>query len=131
MDPLDKGFEFRVERERRLLRFRMWGLWEAEDAAAFKVAFRRHHALLDPGPFQIYVDLVHFPAQLPEITELVKEEMKYAADQGLTRAGHAVDAAMTQFQIRRMGSESHSLEFGFFATEAEALAWLDEHAAAV
>ncbi|MEZ5409279.1 MAG: hypothetical protein R2761_14725 [Acidimicrobiales bacterium] len=129
MPESDTVFEFAVERERRLLKFRLSGFWTVADAEAFHHAFRRNLTLLGPGPFQIFVDLVEFTTQMPEIQDLVKAEMKYSAEQGLTRASHVVDSTYTEHQITRMGGQSHSLEFGFFLTAQEAMDWLDVHAA--
>jgi len=126
MDAPSKGCEFRIDRERRLLTFRLWGLWDEQALSTFQEAFRENLETLGPGPFRVYVDLSEFPPQRSDIGKGAQEMMALATRSGMTKAAHLVGKAMTELQVKRLAAEVNAPEFRFFKTEKEALNWLTQ-----
>lgn len=126
MDAPSKGCEFRVDREKRLLTFRLWGLWDEQALSTFQEAFRENLETLGPGPFRVYVDLSEFPPQRSDIGKGAQEMMALATRSGMTKAAHLVGKAMTELQVKRLAAEVNAPEFRFFKTEKEALNWLTQ-----
>jgi hypothetical protein len=126
MDSPSKGCEFRVDREKRLLTFRLWGLWDEQTVSAFQDGFRENLETLGPGPFCVYVDVSEFPPQRADIGKGGQKMMALATKSGMTKAAHLVGKAMTELQIKRLAAEVNAPEFRFFKTEKEALDWLSQ-----
>ena len=124
MDAPSKGFDFKVDSERRLLTFRLWGLWDEQTVRAFQDGFRENLETLGPGPFRVYVDVAEFPPQRTDVGRGAQEMMALATKSGMTKAAHLVGKAMTELQIKRLAAEVNAPEFRFFKTEKEALDWL-------
>ena len=126
MDAPSKGCEFRLDHDRRLLMFRLRGLWDEEAVSAFQTSFRDQLEQLGPGPFRVYVDLTDFPPQRADVGKGAQEMMVLATRLGMNKAAHLIGRTMTELQIKRLAAEVNAPEFRFFTREEEAFEWLDE-----
>ncbi len=121
------GFEVSIDRLRRVLRFRFWGLWEEPLGRAFRdTALAGMHQLGRAHAWMVLADISKYPPQKPEVQKFHAELMSKAPALGCVRAANLVDNAVSALQIRRLSEESGLPDFSFFRSEAEALKWLGE-----
>jgi hypothetical protein len=121
------GYEVRIHRPRRLLRFTFWGIWDEPLAREYLSASIEgmHELQTEPGGWNVLADLRRYPAQSDEVSRCHAESMKAAQQLGLKRAGNLVAGSLSALQIRRLSTESGLPDFSFFQDEAQALNWLD------
>lgn len=123
------GFELYADKGKRLLKMRLWGLWDHQIGAQFRdgvVKLGRELKLESRGgPWCILADSRTFVAQSNEITNIRKDAMREATGLGCSRIAAVVDAAVYTMQFRRITNESH-VTSAVFADEAAALHWLLE-----
>ena len=120
------GSEISVDSIRRIVKFRLWGLWEPEHVREFCEGIRIAIGKLGRGPFCVFADISQYPAQRPEINKEIQESMTQAVKAGMVKAAHVVNGAMTEMQVKRLAKEVNAPNFRFFKTEKEASAWLAE-----
>ncbi|MFO0617938.1 MAG: hypothetical protein U0414_35435 [Polyangiaceae bacterium] len=121
------GFEVRVDRIKRVLRFTFWGFWDeplARQYLAASIAGMRELRATD-GPWHVLADLTRYPAQKEEVGKCHGESMKAGHELGLSRAANLVSSSLSAMQIRRLSIENNLPEFSFFQDERLALAWLE------
>ncbi len=124
----NKGFTITPDRDRHILRLKVWGFWSNEDAEAFKNQFREKAKVFRNEPWYVLADIVDWSVQAPEVQAIVQQSMVYARNNGMEKAANIVSKALGKMQIKRM-SESSALYFGYFDSEEKALAWLLEEEA--
>ena len=124
MSTPGKGSEFTLDSIKRILKFRLWGLWDSEHIKAFQEDLQANMAKLGPGPFVVYVDITEFPPQRPDIAKGAQEMMALAAKKGCLKNAHLVNKTMTELQVKRLSDEVGAPNFRFFRTEKEAMDWL-------
>jgi len=124
VDTSNKGSTFDVDLANRILKFRIWGLWEEEELKAWQQEFKVRLQTLGSGAFSVYVHMADFPPQRPDISKGLQEIMALALRAGMVRASHLVSRTMTELQIKRLSDEVGAPNFRFFKTEKEAIDWL-------
>ena len=126
MSAPKKGSEFSLDTTRRILKFKLWGLWDEEHLKTFQEGVKANLAQLGPGPFAVYVDIIEYPPQHPNISKGAQEMMALAVRTGMRKAAHLVNKNMTELQVKRLADEIGAQNFRFFRTEKEAMDWLLE-----
>jgi hypothetical protein len=121
------GYEVRVDRTRRILRFEFWGLWEEPLAREYLSASIAGMRELQgtPGAWHVLADLRRYPAQRDEVSRCHADSMKAGHQLGMKRAANLVASSLSAMQIRRLSTESNLPEFSFFQSEPLAIAWLE------
>lgn len=130
MNASSKGSQFDVDGSRRIIKFKLWGLWEDQHLKAFQDGIKASVQKLGPGTFSVYVDITEYPPQRPEISKGNQEMMTLAMQNGMTKAAHLVNRTMTELQVKRLSDEVGAPNFRFFKSEKEAMDWLTEKNAA-
>jgi hypothetical protein len=130
MNAPSKGSHFDVDVAKRIIKFKLWGLWEDQHVKAFQDGIRASMQKLGPGPFCVYVDLTESPPQRPEVNKGCQEMMALAVQNGMTKAAHLVNRTMTELQVKRLSDEVGAPNFRFFQSGKEAMDWLMEKRAA-
>jgi hypothetical protein len=123
------GYEVRIDRARRLLRFEFWGYWQLGLGISYRDTCIAAMKRLSPGGrWCVLANISRYPAQKPEVAKCHADTMVVAGPLGMARAANLVDNTLSQMQIRRLSQESGLPEFAFFQDENEAIAWLEaEH----
>jgi len=120
------GYEVRIDRARRLLRFDFWGYWQLGLGTSYRDTCIAAMRMLSPGgPWSVLANISRYPAQKPEVAKCHADTMVVAGPLGMVRAANLVDNTLSQMQIRRLSRESGLPEFAFFQDEATALAWIE------
>jgi hypothetical protein len=121
----DSGlFSFSVDGSRPMIRYRMSGLWDEAIFARFHEEFllhmRKFH--LRGEPFDLLGDLTAFPTQPAKLNERRERLVHEAIALGLRKCGVVTSSQLVKMQLGRLSSQ----HYAFFATEPEALAWIEE-----
>jgi len=120
----EQGFELTVDQPRRILRMRLWGMWDDATTAAFErdmlVCFRS----LAGGPWHVLVDARQFPPQRESVTYVHTRLINIAITRGMRRAATIVHSAVSRMQASRVVEDSRLQTFSFHVNEARAVAWL-------
>lgn len=121
------GFEVRIDRAKRILRFDFWGFWDEALGKLYRdsclTAMRELHA--SGEAWHVLANLSRYPAQKPEVQKCHADTMVAGPQLGMKRAANLVANTLSQMQIRRLSQESGIPEFSFFKVEAEAIEWLE------
>jgi hypothetical protein len=120
------GFEISLDRTRRILRIRMWGLWATSVGEQFRNQVLRLGRGLMGGPWAIFADARDFYAQSAAVTEYRKEGMTKSLAMGCTKIAALVGHAVHGMQFKRIANESH-VGSAVFSDEAAALAWVADY----
>src|SRR5580698_7796119 len=120
------GFELTLDRPRRLLRLRMWGLWDIETGEQFRTHTLRHGRGLMGAPWAMLADAREFVAQSAAVTEFRKEVMTKSLAMGCTKIAALVGQTVHGMQFKRIANESH-VGSAVFSDEAAALAWVSDY----
>ena len=117
-------FDFSVDGSRRMIRYRMAGLWDEAIFARFHEEFllhmRKFHVRGEP--FDLLGDLTEFPTQPAKLNEMREALVHDAIALGLRKCGVVTNSQLVKMQLGRLSSQ----HYAFFTTEAEALAWIEE-----
>lgn len=117
-------FSFSVDSTRPMIRYRMSGLWDESMFDRFREEFlmhmRRYH--LRGEPFDLLGDLIQFPTQPARLNERREMLVQEAIALGLRKCAVVTSSQLVKMQLGRISSQ----HYGFFETEAEALAWIEE-----
>jgi len=124
------GFELTLDRPRRLLRLRMWGLWDVEIGEQFRTHTLRHGRGLMGAPWAMVADAREFVAQSAAVTEIRKETMTKCLSMGCTKIAALVGQTVHGMQFKRIANESH-VGSAVFSDETAALAWVADYDAAM
>jgi hypothetical protein len=131
MSAASKGSQFDVDVARRILMFRIWGLWDQADLTFFQQEIKEHIKRLGPGPWCVYADITEYPPQPDDIARGIQEMMGLAAHSGMIKAAHLIHASKSEIQVKRLAEQIQAPNFHFFRSAKEAIAWLmDKQAAA-
>ena len=117
------GFEAKIDKRTRLLRVRLWGVWDVPIAEAFVNAVSELGTELGSAPWSSLVDARKFMVQGPQILQLRQESLNRAAMLGCTRMATLVESAVYGLQFKRLSGASH-IESDLFHDEISALTWL-------
>lgn len=119
------GFEVRIDRRRRILRFSFWGFWDITVGTAYRDGcIEAMKQISKSGPWCVLADISKYPAQKPDVQRCHADTMVAGPTLGMKRAANLVDNTLSQMQIRRLSQESGIPAFSFFQDEATALKWL-------
>jgi hypothetical protein len=119
------GFEVTVHKSARILRVRMWGLWDQDLGEQFRSGALKLARNLGRAPWAILADASHFVAQSAEVTQKRKDVMVGAIPLGCTRIAAIVGQAVHSMQFTRIAHESH-VASAVFKDEATAVAWIED-----
>jgi len=119
-----KGFVVALDRERNILRVKVWGFWTIDDAKAYWEDFKVKANMAAGRPWYVLADIADFSAQKPEVNVYVEKTMAYARANGMVRAANLVSSALSKMQIARLSQETGLPSFSFFQSEPEAVRWL-------
>lgn len=119
------GFWLRTDPQRRLVRARVWGLWDLSRATQCRDALLASFTEMGTAPpWHVLSDNTRFPPQRAEVQRLISEVMKKGPKLGLARTAFLIDSAVLRMQMRRLADETQMDGVDFFTSEAEAMAWL-------
>lgn len=119
------GFDVTVDRSARILRLRMWGLWDEALAERFRSGTLKCASTLTGAPWAILADASQFVAQSAVVTQKRKEVMVKAIPMGCTKIAAIVGQAVHRMQFTRIANESH-VSSAVFKDEVTAVAWIIE-----
>jgi hypothetical protein len=119
------GFEVTVDKSGRILRLRMWGLWDEVIAERFRSGTLKCASSLTGAPWAILADASQFVAQSAAVTQKRKEVMVRAIPMGCTRIAAVVGQAVHSMQFTRIANESH-VSSAVFKDEETAVEWIAE-----
>ena len=116
-------FEIAVDPSRPRIRYRMKGYWDEAVFARFQEAFlvemRKFQARGET--FNLIGDLTEFPPQPQKLNDAREMLVQQAIAMGLRKCGVVTGSQLVKMQLGRLSNNFYA----FFATEAEALAWID------
>ena len=117
-------FDFSFDGSRPMIRYRMTGLWDEAVFDQFHEQFLFHMRKfqLRGEPFDLLGDLTGFPTQPAKLNERRERLVHEAIALGLRKCGVVTSSQLVKMQLGRLSSQ----HYAFFATEAEALAWIEE-----
>ena len=117
-------FDFSIDGSRPMIRYRMAGLWDEAIFDRFHEEFllhmRKFHVRGEP--FDLLGDLTEFPTQPAKLNERREMLVHEAISLGLRKCAVVTNSQLVKMQLGRLSSQ----HYAFFATEAEALAWIEE-----
>jgi serine/threonine-protein kinase len=119
-----KGFIVALDRDRNIVRVKVWGFWTVDDAKAYWEEFKAKVAMTGGRPWYVLADIADFSAQKPEVNVYVEKTMSYARANGMVRAANLVSSALSKMQIARLSQETGLPSFSFFQSESDAIRWL-------
>ena len=117
------GFEASVDKRNRLLRVRLWGIWDVPLAEQFVATVAALGADLAGSPWSSLVDARKFMVQSPQILQLRQESLNRAATLGCTKMATLVESAAYSLQFKRLAGSSH-IQTETFHDEISAMMWL-------
>ena len=116
-------FEIAVDPSRPRIRYRMKGYWDEAVFARFQEAFlvemRKFHARGEA--FDLIGDLTEFPTQPQKLNDAREQLVHEAIALGLRKCGVVTGSQLVRMQLGRLANQ----HYAFFASEAEALAWIE------
>lgn len=120
------GYEIDYDRERNILKFRAWGMWDMDVAGNFEREWTQRVKEVSATGREWYalIDLVDFPPQTQPVQALTQRMIEFEKQHGVKKEAHLVSKVMTKLQISRIAKEAHLAENSFFQTEEDAIAWL-------
>lgn len=121
---MKKGFSVAVDRERSIVRMKLWGFWTVDDAKAYWEEFITKAATVVGKPWYVLADVADFAVQRPDVNAYIEKTMVYARANGMVRAANLVSNALSKMQIARLSQETGLPSFSFFQSEADAIRWL-------
>jgi hypothetical protein len=116
------GFELSVDRTRRLIRLRMWGMWDLSVGEQFRTNVLRYGHGLEGAPWSIIADSRAFVAQSAAIAEIRKDVMTRIVPMGCRKIAALVEQAVYAMQFKRIANESH-VGSAVFHDEEAAIVW--------
>lgn len=119
------GFELSVDRARRLIRLRMWGMWDLSVGEQFRSSVLRYARGLEGAPWSILADSREFVAQSAAISEIRRDVMTKIVPMGCHKIGALVEQAVYAMQFKRIANESH-VGSAVFHDEDAAIAWVTD-----
>jgi hypothetical protein len=119
------GFELSVDRPKRLIRLRMWGMWDLSIGEQFRTNVLAYGRGLEGAPWSILADSREFVAQSAAIAEIRKDVMMKILPMGCQKIAALVEQTVYAMQFKRIANESH-VGSGVFHDEAAALAWVTD-----
>ena len=119
-----KGFRISTDPGRNIVRIRLWGFWDVDDAKAYWEEFQRQTGPLSGQKWYILADISEFAPQRVEVNEYYERSMVYSRAHGMVKAANLVSSVVTQMQIARMSGASSLPAYSFFQSELEAVQWL-------
>lgn len=117
------GFEMSVDSSRRLLRIRMWGLWDESTGEQFRNSALGLGATFKGASWSMFADARNFVAQSAAVTEYRKQVMLRSVAMGCKKIAAVVTQAAHGMQFKRIANESQ-VGSATFQDEASAMAWL-------
>jgi hypothetical protein len=121
---MKKGFTVAVDRERSIVRMKLWGFWTVDDAKAYWEEFTTKAATVAGKPWCVLADVADFAVQRPDVNAYIEKTMLYARANGMVRAANLVSNALSKMQVARLSQETGLPSFSFFPSEADAIRWL-------
>jgi hypothetical protein len=120
-----RGFELVTDTRRRVLKVKLWGLWDAKIAADYRAQGLECVREMGSDPWSVLLDARLFPAQAEEVSRVRVELMTIASRTGMRRMASLVGTAVGKLQTSRLVDEGQVREVAFFDDEEDALEWLD------
>ena len=122
-----RGYEFFINKKRRILKIRAWGIWDVEFAEEYdRELQQRILTISEQGTKGWYAlaDLNDFPPQLPEVQKTLMRGLEFGAKHGLKKEARMIGKALTKTQLARMMKEAGMPANSTFQSEDEAIEWL-------
>ena len=116
-------FEISADAARPMIRYRMRGLWDESSYGRFREAMllemtRFHYR---GERFDLLGDLTEFPPQPRNLNDAREKLVQEARALGLRKCGVVTGSQLVKLQLGRLSNDYYA----YFASEAEALAWID------
>jgi hypothetical protein len=102
-----EGFVIELDEPKRLIRLRLWGLWETATAERFVTDVVEFADRLRGSPWEVLIDGRRFLAQSPKIAEMRERTMRKMAMLGCTGMANVVASASYHMQFSRIAAASH------------------------
>lgn len=124
----EKGYEIHIhqETEYNILKFRLWGFWDAPIGKTFWAEFSKNVKEISGAGKRWYtiVDLRTFPPQTEDTQQVLANCMVLVKEHGVKKSARLIDGTITKMQFTRISKQVHAVEFDFFHSEEEAIQWL-------
>ena len=120
------GFEISVDQAWAFLTIRVWGFWDRELARQFKQACQAKVKEFDGENknWQVLIDFMNSPVQLPEVLEIIREGLQLLKDQRIHKKAVLVKNSITHFQADTLFRGNGLQIYSYFRSEQDALQWL-------
>jgi len=127
MEQHKKGYQIESDRERHVLKLRLWGMWDTYLAHQFEHEVQPK--ILDmeqqsPHGWSVMVNLSQFPPQFQDIQAIIKTVIQFEFAHGMHTGATVVAKTMTQLQIKRLVDEVGGEPGSYFQSEDDAIRWL-------
>lgn len=126
--PVPRRYRFAVDPTRKI--FREWceGPWDLEFTQKYVDEFKSRLGTLTAGPWGKMCNLDKYqPAQTDAAAKII-EFLQWSIDNGLTRVAYVINDTLGRHQAERIIRTSGVAVISeFFATDEEAVEWLDRH----
>jgi hypothetical protein len=126
VDNNSSGYEIKPDRQQRIIRIRMWGLWDEATMDRYISEYERIVNSWAPGPFFMLGIATEWIPN-PQNADRLGATMELAHRAGVVRVAIAVGMAASQMQMRRVGREDQErfeVEVQYFDTVDKAEEWL-------
>jgi|HubBroStandDraft_1064217.scaffolds.fasta_scaffold275991_2 hypothetical protein len=118
-----QGFTLELEELNRLIRVRLWGVWETQTAEQFLSNIVEFAERLRGSAWGALIDGRRFVAQSPKITAMREATLPKLAALGCSCMANVVTSAAYQMQFSRITAASH-IRAQVFLDEITAREWL-------
>ncbi|RYE03272.1 MAG: hypothetical protein EOP61_05375 [Sphingomonadales bacterium] len=117
-------FQISLDGTRPMIRYAMTGFWDADIYARFHQAMLREMGKFHSRgeSFDLLGDLTDFPPQPQTLNDARERLVQEAKATGLRKCGVVAPNPIVKMQLSRLSNKFYK----FFASEAEALAWIEE-----
>ncbi len=124
-----KGFEIVLDPDMRILRVRVWGLWDNSFMQKYENAFneKAEELQLDGNGWSALVDMSALCSHSDEIQEEFCQQFAAAAELGMNKLACIGQGSVPPLQFNRLFL-SHAIKTCLFAaSEEEAFQWLEKN----
>jgi hypothetical protein len=120
----EPAFKVVVDRNQRLVRLTLVGVWTTQDADRLLAESFAFASSLGPEPaWRLLVDATRWAPQSDAVQERIVRTMQQNRRLGMSRAARVLSTPVMKLQLGRLAMQA-THERRDFADEAEALAWL-------
>jgi hypothetical protein len=116
------SFTIATDREARLIRYKLEGLWDLDTFEKYRVAMTAEMEWFRGAglSFNLLGDLRNFTTQTQDLNDRRQEMILKAETLGLDKCAIVVSSSIVRMQVGRLSNNSYA----FFTSEDEAKEWL-------